>query len=227
MTDTIPNILIPKNEKVIARLKSLNIFHAMILPLSSGKINNERLHPDYGDEFINKASELPLDSKFVVYGFPALIHPETGVIFGYAAGMRNSYRLPETIANEFQVYREKELAQVRRKKIKQNSGDKSQLDNSLPPLESNWVDGISFTKNLLRKCYDYYGKEQSSRRIFHLNVAEDLKNAAPPPNSLDTLADRLFLPAILILVLIIVLIGVYLFNNFDIGELVNNLLNNR
>ena len=221
MTDTIPNILIPENDKVLARLKSFNVFHAMILPLSSGKINNDRLHPDYGDEFIRKTSELPLGSQYVVYGFPALVHPETGVIVGYAAGMRNAYRLPETIAQEIQAYQEEELSGVRRKSNKKNSGDKSHLDDSLPPLESNWTDSLSFTKILLRKCYDYYGREQSQRGVIHLNVDEDLKKAPPPPNSLDTLADRLFFPAILVLGLIIVLIGVYIFSNYDIGELIN------
>lgn len=225
MTDTIPNILIPENEQVLARLKSFNVFHAMILPLSSGKINHDRLHPDYGDEFISKASELPPDSKYVVYGFPALIHPETGVIFGYAVSMGNTYRLPETIAQELQAHREKELSGVRRKTIQKNSGDRSQVSDSPPPLESNWVDSFSFTRNLLRKCYDYYGREQYQRMPVHLNVEEDLKKAPPPPSLLDTLADRLFLPVILVLGLIIVLTGVYFFNHFDLGELINRFMN--
>lgn len=221
MTDIIPNILIQENEKVIAHLKSINVFHAMILPLSSGKINNDRLHPDYGDEIIRKASNLPPDSKYVIYGFPALVQPETGVIFGYAVSMSNTYRLPETIAQELQAHREKERSRARRKKIKKFSGDEPLASYSPPLLESNWVDSLSFTSNLLRKCYDYYGREQSQRMVIHLNVDEDLEKAPPPPSFLDNMADRLFFPAILVLGLILVLIGVYFINNLEIRDVIN------
>lgn len=217
----IPNILIPENEKVIARLKSFNVFHAMILPLSSGKINNDRLHPDFWDEFISKASDLPPDSKYVVYGFPALIHPETGVIFGYAVSMSNTYRLPETIAQELQAYWEKELSRVRRKKMNKNSGDEPGVSYSPPPLESNWVDSLSFTKNLLRKCYDYYGREQYKSRIVHLNVDEDLKKPPPPPPFYEAWLDRVFFLLILVVGFLIVLFINYAMDNFKISDVID------
>lgn len=203
----IPNILIQENEKVIAHLKSVNVFHAMIEPFSYDKVNDNRVHSDYSGALIDKASDLPAESKYVVYGFPALIHPKTGVIFGYAMGMGISYRLPETIAEELQAHREKELSHVKQKKMKKNSSDKSQVSYSPPPMESNWVDGFWVTKNLLRKCYDYYGREQYKSRVIHLNVDEDFTKLPPPPSFFDKLLDRIFILSIPV----VIVLGVLLF----------------
>jgi len=40
---------------------------------------------------------LPVDCRAIFYGGPALIHPETGIVFGFAGGTHtHALRLPET-----------------------------------------------------------------------------------------------------------------------------------
>ncbi len=218
----IPNILISENEKVIAHLKSANVFHAMIEPFSYDKVNDNRVHSDASEGLINRASDLPAESKYVVYGFPALIHPKTGVIFGYAMGMGNSYRLPEKIADELQAHQEKELSHVKRKKTKKNSSDKSHSSYSPPPMESNWVDGFWVTKNLLRKCYDYYGREQYKSRVVHLNVDEDFRKLPPPPSFFDKLLDRIYNAAILLGAFLVL---IFIYDAMDDFQLLRKIIN--
>jgi hypothetical protein len=218
----IPNILIPANEKVLDYLKSVNVFHAMITPYSYDKVNDNRVHSDYSGVFIDKASSLPQNCKYVVYGFPALVHPETGVIFGFAMGMGNSYRLPEKIAEELQAHRDMELSRVRRKKVKKTSSDDFMANYSPPPLESNWwLNGMSFTGNLLRKCYEYYGRGQYNGAGIHLNVNEDLEKTPPPPPFYEAWLDRVFFLLIIVVGLLIVVFINYAMDNFKISDVID------
>src|SRR5215467_4721579 len=43
-------------------------------------------HPDLVERLWQLNAALPADCRWVVYGKPALVHPQTGVIFGHATG---------------------------------------------------------------------------------------------------------------------------------------------
>lgn len=53
-------------------------------------------HPEIGERFWDKlGSSLPVDCRWIVCGAPALVHPQTGVLFGVAIGMAYCLRLTE------------------------------------------------------------------------------------------------------------------------------------
>ena len=54
-------------------------------------------HPDLVTRLWDElAAALPLDCRVVFYGSPALMHPTTGIVFGYAGGTHTyALRLPE------------------------------------------------------------------------------------------------------------------------------------
>jgi hypothetical protein len=53
-------------------------------------------HPDLIDRLWRLDAGLPEKSRWVVYGHPALVHPVTGVVFGFAGGtLGYAMRLPE------------------------------------------------------------------------------------------------------------------------------------
>ena len=55
-------------------------------------------HPDLVARLWDElGATLPSDCRAIFYGSPALIHPETGVVFGFAGGTHTyALRLPET-----------------------------------------------------------------------------------------------------------------------------------
>lgn len=64
----------------------------------------ERLgtHPDLVARLWDElGGALPEDCRYAVYGWPALVHPRSGVIFGFAQGAHTyGLRLPEALAEE-------------------------------------------------------------------------------------------------------------------------------
>jgi hypothetical protein len=53
-------------------------------------------HPDVVERLWQDLNEgLPADCRWIVRGFPSLVHPETGIIFAYAGGTTYALRLPE------------------------------------------------------------------------------------------------------------------------------------
>jgi len=51
-------------------------------------------HPEVGVRLWDElAASLPVDCRWIVYGRPALVHPQTGVLFGIALGMAYYLRL--------------------------------------------------------------------------------------------------------------------------------------
>src|ERR1041385_8779889 len=97
--NTIPNIHVPENERGLAYLKEMHPFAEIILPFSEKRVNQDTIPADLIGRFSSMKS-LPENSKYIVYGREALVHPKTGIIFGFIAGTSLIYRLPDTFLKE-------------------------------------------------------------------------------------------------------------------------------
>jgi len=157
----IPNIHIPENKNVLAYLKEVHPFKEIIVPFSAAKVNQDITPSDFIGRFVSMSS-LPANSKYVIYGTEALVHPETGIIFGFITGTSLIYRLPDNILKEV---REKSLVNFRA------MNDSS---SKMEDLESNWVSSPSITEQLVHKCFEYYGQASPEEEVVHLNYELDL-----------------------------------------------------
>jgi hypothetical protein len=157
----IPNIHVPENKNVLAYLKEMHPFKEIILPYAAGKVNQDITPSDFVGRFASM-STLPANSKYVIYGTEALVHPHTGIIFGFITGTSLIYRLPDNVLKEV---RENSLVNFRAMK---NSSSK------MEELESNWVSSPSITEQLVRKCFEYYGQASPEPEVVHINFDLDL-----------------------------------------------------
>jgi hypothetical protein len=59
-------------------------------------------HPDLVARLWDEiAASLPADCRFVVFGTPALVRPDSGIVFGFAGGTHTyALRLPEAVRKE-------------------------------------------------------------------------------------------------------------------------------
>src|SRR5206468_9515852 len=59
-------------------------------------------HPDLVARLWDElAADLPADCRFVVFGAPALVRPDTGIVFGFAGGTHTyALRLPADVRQE-------------------------------------------------------------------------------------------------------------------------------
>lgn len=158
---TLPNIHVPENERVLAYLKEMHPFSEIIVPFSDKRVNQDTIPADLIGRF-SAMSSLPENSKYVVYGREAIVHPETGIIFGFITGTTVIYRLPDPILKEV---RESNLTNFR---VTKDTG--INMEN----LESNWVSSPSITEPLVRKCFEYYGQASPETEFVHLNLDLDL-----------------------------------------------------
>lgn len=158
INSTVPNVHVPENEKVLAYLKEMHPFKEIIVPFSEKKVSQDTMPADLIGR-LSSLSSLPENSKYVVYGREALVHPVTGIIFGLISGMNVIYRLPDSLLNEA---RESNISNFR---TAQDLG----MD-----LESNWVSSRSITEQLVAKCYEYYGQPSGEQEAVHLNFDLDL-----------------------------------------------------
>jgi hypothetical protein len=158
---TIPNIHVLENERVLAYLKEMHPFHEIILPFSPKKVSQEITPSDFIGRF-SVMTSLPQNSKYVIYGSEALVHPETGIIFGFITGTSVIYRLPDNILREAQE------GNITNFRVMNESG--INMEN----LESNWVSSPSITEPLVHKCYEYYGQASPEPEVTHLNFDLDL-----------------------------------------------------
>ena len=156
--NTVPNIHVPENEKVLAYLKEMHPFKEIILPFSEKRVNQDTVPVDLIGHF-SSMSGLPENSKYVVYGRETLVHPDTGIIFGFISGTNVIYRLPDTLLEEV---REGNISNFRTAK-----------DMGMD-LESNWVSSRSITEQLVAKCFDYYSQASGEQEVVHLNFDLDL-----------------------------------------------------
>ncbi len=214
----LPNIDIPENENVIAYIKNINSFYEPIVPYAYDRVNNERNHPDLTDFIASFAPTLPSACTYVVYGCAALVHPESGIIFGFAISMSAYFRLPSRTAKEVEAHFDK-IFYRGQKKAKPRSDDGS-ATGYFPPLDSNWSRyGTYLTASLVRKCYDYYGRRRDDNGVIQLNIKEDLQEIHLP-TFFDKVLDRLFLLLILGGGAALVLFILYAMDNFKISDVI-------
>lgn len=200
--DTIPNIHVPENEKVLAYLKDMHPFKDIILPYSEKRVSQDTVPVDLIGRF-SSMSNLPENSKYVVYGREALVHPETGIIFGFIIGTSVMYRLPENLLQEvregnisnFRVAKESGLAQM-------------------AELESNWVSSPSITEQLVAKCFEYYGQTSPEPEIVHMNFDLDLTTPRTREFEEKARSRRLLPLALLIFACILISFVWYAANSF-------------
>lgn len=158
---TIPNIHVPENEKVLSYLKEMHPFKEIIVPFSAKKVSQDMTPADFIGRFASMSS-LPENSKYVIYGSEALVHPDTGIIFGFITGTSVIYRLPDNILKEAQ---ESNITNFR---VMKEHG--MNMEN----LESTWVSSPSITEPLVHKCFEYYGQVSPEPEVAHLNFDMDL-----------------------------------------------------
>jgi len=160
--NAIPNIHIPENEKVLSYLKDLHPYNEIILPFSEKKVNQDITAAGLIGHF-SSMSNLPGNSKYVIYGSEALAHPKTGIIFGFITGVNVIYRLPDSLLKEV---KESDIVNFR---VVKDSGI-----NNMENLESNWVISQSITEQLVYKCFEYYSQASLEEPVIHLNFDLDL-----------------------------------------------------
>lgn len=159
---TVPNIHVPENEKVLAYLKEMHPFHEIIVPFSPEKVSKDVTPSDFIGRFFLMSS-LPGNSKYVVYGCEALVHPDTGIIFGFITGTSVIYRMPDTL-----------LRDVAKSNIRNFRAVNEIGIDGMENLESNWIISPSVTEQLVRKCFDYYSQVSPEEEVVHLNFEMDL-----------------------------------------------------
>ena len=143
-------------------LKSIHPYDKIILPFSENKVNQDITSAGLVGLF-SAMSNLPANSKYVIYGSEALAHPKTGIIFGFITGVNVIYRLPDTLLEEVT---EGHIVNFR---VMKDSGI-----NDMENLESNWVSSPSIAKPLIYKCFEYYGQASPEEAVVHLNFDLDL-----------------------------------------------------
>jgi hypothetical protein len=159
----VPNVHVPENKKVLSYLKELHPYHEIIVSFSAKKVSQEITPADFIGRFA-AMSGLPANSKYVIYGLEALVHPDTGIIFGFITGTHVIYRLPDHLLDEAQ----RGSSNFR---VMKDIGETGMED-----LESNWISSPSITEQLVRKCFEYYGavapepKEVSLHSDSNLNM---------------------------------------------------------
>ena len=158
---TIPNIHVPENEQVLSYLKEMHPFHEIIVPFSPKKVSQDITPSDFIGRF-SVMTSLPQSSKYVIYGCESLVHPDTGIIFGFITGTSVIYRLPDNILKEATE------GNITNFRIMKDSGI------NMDDLESNWVSSPSITEPLVHKCFEYYGQASPEPEITHLNFDLDL-----------------------------------------------------
>jgi hypothetical protein len=197
-TNTVPNVHVPENEKLLSYLKEMHPFKEIIVPFSEKRVSQDTVPADLIGR-LSSMSGLPENSKYVVYGREALVHPETGIVFGFISGTNVIYRLPDTLLEEA---REGNLSNFRTAK-----------DMGMD-LESNWVSSRSITEQLIVKCFEYYGQVTGEQEVVHLNFDLDLTTPRTPESEKQERSRRLLPLAMMIIACVLMGLVWYAFNSF-------------
>ncbi len=197
-TNTIPNVHVPENERVLSYLKEMHPFKEIIVPFSEKRVSQDTVPADLIGR-LSSMSGLPENSKYVVYGREALVHPETGIVFGFISGTNVIYRLPDTLLEEV---REGNISNFRTAK-----------DMGMD-LESNWVSSRSITEQLVIKCFEYYGQASGEQEVVHMNFDLDLTTPRTPESEKQERSRRLLPLAMLIIACVLMGLVWYAFNSF-------------
>lgn len=153
---TIPNVHLPENKKVLSLLRELHPYHEIIVPFSAKKVSQEATPADFIGRFAAMPG-LPANSKYVIYGLEALVHPDSGIIFGFIHDTHVIYRLPDHLLDEAR------RGSTNFRVMKDIEG------NEMDVLESNWISSPSITEQLVRKCFEYYGASAAAPKALRLS----------------------------------------------------------
>lgn len=196
--NSIPNIHVPENERVLAYLKEMHPFKEIIVPFSEKRVSQDTVPADLIGR-LSSMSSLPENSKYVVYGREALVHPETGIIFGFISGINVIYRLPDSLLQE----------------VKENNISNFRLAKDMgADLESNWVSSRSITEQLVSKCFEYYSQPSGEQEVVHLNFDLDLTTPRTREFEDQQRSRRLLPLALLIVACVLVVFVWYAANSF-------------
>jgi hypothetical protein len=190
---------VPENEKVLSYLKEMHPFKEIIVPFSAKKVSQDVTPADFVGRFAAIAS-LPENSRFVIYGCEALVHPETGIIFGFITGTSVIYRLPDNILKEA---REGNITNFR---VMNEQG------MNMEDLESNWVGSPSITEPLVHKCFEYYAQTSPEPEVAHLNFEMDLTTPRTRESEKEEQSRRLLPLGMIIVVCVLGVILLYAAN---------------
>jgi hypothetical protein len=202
----IPDIDLPVNEVVLSYLKNSAPSREAIVHFDRALLNNTQV-PAISDSiqyFLQQAEKLPQQCEYIIYGCPAIVHPESGIIFGFQKGSEIFYRLPpatvETISKHFEMVFDEAAG------IKPGS---SNGNSEFRTFDKYWINHGSFlTPSLLQKCYDYNGNVHN--KSIDLNMKEDLRKLFPTRS--EKLMDWIIKLLILVLVIVAVAILYYIYN---------------
>jgi len=197
-TNTLPNVHVPENERVLSYFKEMHPFKEIIVPFSEKRVSQDTVPADLIGR-LSSIPGLPENSKYVVYGREAVVHPETGIIFGFISGTNVIYRLPDTLLEEV---REGNISNFRTAK-----------DMGLD-LESNWVSSRSITEQLIVKCFEYYGQVTGEQEVVHLDFDLDLTTPRTPESEKQERSRRLLPLAMMIVACVLMGLAWYAFNSF-------------
>jgi hypothetical protein len=156
---------------------------------------------DITDNFLRQTEKLPQQCQYLIYGFPAAVHPESRIIFGFSKGSDIYYRLPAQTAEAINEHFENVFAEAAGTKPARN-----EIRSGALPFGKNWTNrGSYFTDNLIQICYSYNGNLQN--QPVNLIVQDDLIILFPTRS--EKITGRLM--NLLIVVLIIVLAAILYF----------------
>jgi len=195
----IPDINIPSNADVLSYLKNSAPHRETIQHFDYKLVRTEHPHiSDMIDHFLRQTEKFPQQCQYIIYGHPAVVHPESRVVFGFQKGTDIYYRLSPQTTETINIHFENVFAEAAGKKP-----NRADMETAPLPLERNWTKwGTYFTENLIQKCYSFNGILQN--QPINLNVQDDLQKLFP------TRSERLMnqVMNLLIFVLIIVALAI-------------------
>jgi hypothetical protein len=202
----IPDVHMPVNEVVLSHLQSSAPYREAIVHFDRALLNNTQ-EPAISDSiqyFLLQAEKLPQQCEYIIYGCPAIVHPESRIIFGFQKGSEIFYRLPpvavETISKHFEMV------------FNESAGIKpgSNHGNSIfKAFDKHWINhGSYLTPSLLQKCYDFNGSVHN--QSIDLNIKEDLRKLFPTRS--EKIMNWLLNLSILILAIVALVVLYYVYN---------------
>lgn len=201
----LPDIHLPVNEDVLSHLKNSSPHREAIVHFDHALLNNTQ-EPAISDSiqyFLLQAEKLPQPCEYIIYGCPAVVHPESGIIFGFQKGPEIFYRLPpatvETISKHYEVVFDEAAG------IKPGSSD---VNSEFRTFDKYWINhGSYLTPSLIQKCYDFNGSVHN--KSIDLNIKEDLQKLFPTRS--EKLMNRLLNLSIFVLAIVAVAILYYIY----------------
>lgn len=202
----IPDIHLPVNEGVLSYLKNSNPYREAIVHFDRALLNNTQ-EPAISDSiqyFLLQAEKLPQQCEYIIYGCPAIVHPDSGIIFGFQKGSEIFYRLPPATVEIISIHFEMVFDEAAGIKPGSSNGN-----SEFRTFDKYWINhGSRLTPSLLQKCYNFNGSVHN--KSIDLNIEEDLKKIFPTRS--EKLMNRLINLSILVLAIVAVVVLYYVYN---------------